>query len=176
MSVTIDRERTTVAGTDLALRPRHATVRPVAVPAGPQRRRVPRTAADVMIRYPLTIGQSDTLWTAWGRLRGTRHQHLVVVDDHRRPVGVLDERAIAVEWPPGPAGPDRVPVHTLLRGHARPRVRASEDLAKVAQVMLGAGADAVPVVDRQGRLFGLVTLWHYAQLAAGDPNVPTVET
>jgi CBS domain-containing protein len=33
--------------------------------------------------------------------------------------------------------------------------------------MLGARADAVPVVDQEGRLFGLITLWHFAELAAG---------
>ena len=31
-------------------------------------------------------------------------------------------------------------------------------------------SDAVPVVDRNGRLFGLVTLWHFAELAAAQPT------
>jgi CBS domain-containing protein len=124
------------------------------------------TAGDVMARFPITVQQSDTLWEAWARLRGTDHQHLVVVDHHRRPVGVVDERMIALEWPAGPLGADRVPVHTLLRGRARPRVRSNDDLPTVARVMLGARADAVPVVDIEGRLFGLVTLWHLAEIAA----------
>lgn len=37
----------------------------------------------------------------------------------------------------------------------------------MARVVLGARADAVPVVDRDGRLSGLVTLWHLAGLVAG---------
>jgi CBS domain-containing protein len=45
-------------------------------------------------------------------------------------------------------------------------VRSTDDLPTVARVMLGARADAVPVVDKEGRLFGLITLWHYAQIAA----------
>ncbi|SHN60763.1 CBS domain-containing protein [Geodermatophilus obscurus] len=136
------------------------------IPAGTSRRRA-RTAADVMTRFPATVHQSASMWTAWDRLQGTRTQHLVVVDDRQRPIGVLDDRTIALEWPPGPMGARRAPVHTLLRDRLRPRVRGADDVAAVARTMLGARADAVPVVDRDGRLFGLVTLWHFADLAAG---------
>ena len=106
------------------------------------------------------------MWTAWDRLLGTRTQHLIVVDDRQRPVGVLDERTIALEWPPGPLGAHRTPVHPLLRDRARPRVRGGDDVAAGARTMLGARADAVPVVDRDGRLAGLIPLAHFAELAA----------
>lgn len=165
MSIVRDRDRSTVAGTGVAVRPVGA-VRPRAAPAAQLPPRVPGTAADVMTRFPLTVHQGDSMWTAWSRLSGTRHHHVVVVDDHRRPVGVLDDRTIAVEWPAGLQAAQRTPVHTLLRGRVRPRVGSGDDLATVARVMVGARADAVPVVDRQGRLFGLVTLWHFAELAA----------
>jgi CBS domain-containing protein len=142
----------------------------VASTARPPRR--PTTAADVMTRFPLTVQQGDSMWTAWDRLSGGTDSHLVVVDHHRRPLGVLDDRTIAVEWPAGPVAAQRTPVHTLLRGRTRPRVRSSDDLATVARVMVGAHADALPVVDREGRLYGLVTLWHFAQLAArGESRV-----
>jgi CBS domain-containing protein len=136
------------------------------IPAGGPERRA-RTAADVMTRFPATVHQRASMWTAWDRLHGTRTQHLVVVDDRQRPVGVLDDRTIALEWPPGPMGAHRTAVHTLLRGRTRPRVRSADDLGRAARTMLGARADAVPVVDREGRLFGLITLWHFAELAAG---------
>ena len=141
-------------------------VRGTLIPAGRPERR-PRTAADVMTRFPPTVHRSASMWTAWNRLHRKRTQHLVVVDDRQRPVGVLDERTIALEWPPGPLGAHRTPVHTLLRDRLRPRVRGGDDVAAVARTMLGARADAVPVVDRDGRLVGLITLWHLAELAAG---------
>lgn len=87
-----------------------AAGRPASAAPVPARRR--RTAADVMTRHPATVHQSSSLWTAWGRLRAARTRHLVVVDDDRRPVGVLDERTIALEWPPAPLGAHRTPVHT----------------------------------------------------------------
>jgi CBS domain-containing protein len=134
------------------------------IPAGGPERRA-RTVADVMTRFPATVHQRASMWTAWNRLHGTRTQHLVVVDDRQRPVGVLDDRTIALEWPPGPMGAHRKPVHTLLRGRARPRVQSADDVASVARTMLGARADALPVVDRGGRLLGLITLWHVVQVA-----------
>jgi CBS domain-containing protein len=129
-----------------------------------------RTAADVMTRLPVTVHRSASMWTAWDRLRATDNRHLVVVDDHQRPVGVVDDRTIALEWPPGPMGAHRTPVHSLLRGAGRPRVHGADDVSAVARTMLGARVDAVPVVDREGRLFGLITLWHLAELAAAQPT------
>jgi CBS domain-containing protein len=67
-------------------------------------------------------------------------------------------------------GPHRTPVHTLLRGLPRPRVRGADELGEVARVMLSGRVDAVPVVDRNGRLSGLVTLWHFAELATAHPT------
>ncbi len=96
-----------------------------------------------------------------------------MIDDRRRPIGVLDDRTIALEWPPGPMGAHRTPVRTLLRGRSRPRVRGVDDMETVARTMLSARADAVPVVDRDGRLFGLITLWHVVELATeGGRDVP----
>ena len=135
------------------------------VPAGAPAAR-PLTVGDVMARFPVTVREDASLWDAWGKLRSTGNSHLVVVDLHRRPVGVIDEGSIALEWPPGPLGPHRTPVNSLLRGGTRPRVRSGDDLATAARVMVGSRADAVPVVDKAGRLYGLITLWHLAQLMA----------
>jgi CBS domain-containing protein len=49
-------------------------------------------------------------------------------------------------------------------------VLGGDEVTAVARTMLGAGVDAVPVVDRNGRLYGLVTLWHFADLVAARPT------
>ena len=129
-------------------------------------RRLP-TAAQVMSRDPMTIDSQASLFRAWGQLHGGHDRHLVVIDVGVRPIGVLDERDIALEWPPGPLGAHHLPVYKLLRFRTWPRVRAEDDLAKVAATMLGANEDALPVVDDEGRLLGLVTVWHCLELLAG---------
>jgi len=124
------------------------------------------TAADVMIRRPPVADLDTSLWCAWGRLRGAASCHLVVIDRQLRPVGVLEERDLALRWPPGPFEAHRVPLRRLLRGNCRPRARAEDAVATVARTMLAAGMDAVPVVDGQGRLLGLVTARHCVELVA----------
>lgn len=129
------------------------------------RRQLP-TAGQVMSRHPATVDSQTSLFRAWGKLHGQRDRHLVVIDEGVRPIGVLDERDIALEWPPGPLGAHHLPVHKLLRFRTRPRVRADDDVAKVAATMLDACEDALPVVDEEGRLLGLITVWHCVELLA----------
>jgi CBS domain-containing protein len=124
-----------------------------------------------MQRFPVVVDQHTSLFAAWGKLRRTGAQHLVVIDEGLRPTGVLDERDIALEWPPGPLAAQHLPVHQLLGGRTRPRVRGGEDIATVAATMRSAHVDAVPVVDREGRLLGLVTAQHCVELIAGAPTV-----
>ena len=128
------------------------------------------TAAQVMSRSPRTVDSNTSLFSAWGQLHGEHHQHLVVIDHGVRPLGVLDERDIALHWPPGPLGAHHVPVHELLRLRKRPRVQADDDVATVASVMLGTREDALPVVDDEGRLIGLVTVWQCLELLATAPG------
>ena len=128
-------------------------------------RRLP-TAAQVMSRSPRTIDSQASLFSAWGQLHGVDNQHLVVIDHGVRPIGVLDERDIAMHWPPGPLGAHHVPVYELLHLRTQPRVRADDDVAKVARIMLGDRESALPVVDEDGRLIGLVTVWHCLELLA----------
>ena len=130
-----------------------------------------RTAGSVMNRQPPTADQNTSLWGAWGRLRGVGCRHLVVVDSALRPLTVLEERDLALRWPPGPFEAQRILLHQVIDGSASPpmrwpRVRTGADMATVARAMLAAGTDAVPVVDDHGRLAGLVTARDCVQLVA----------
>ena len=124
------------------------------------------TAGAVMNRQPPTADQNTSLWGAWGRLRGAECRHLVVVDSQSRPVGVLEERELALRWPPGPFEAHRIPLSHVVRGQARPHARSGDDVAVVARAMLAARTDAVPVVDDDGRLVGLLTARHCVELVA----------
>jgi CBS domain-containing protein len=159
-------EKGTTMSTDVVDRPPTRTRRESdGTKAGQSSRSLP-TAAQVMSRHPSTIDAQTSLFSAWGQLHGGHNRHLVVIDDGVRPIGVLDERDIAMAWPPGPLGAHHLPVHELLRFRARPRVRAEDDVATVAATMLGAREDALPVVDDDGRLLGLVTVWECLELLA----------
>jgi len=141
--------------------------------SGRQRRDDPPqlpTAGEAMSRNPAVVDARTSLFSAWGHLHGERHRHLVVIDEAMHPVGVLDERDIALEWPPGPIAAHHLPVEQLLRFRSRPQVRASTSMAEVAGLMVDARTDALPVVDDDGRLQGLVTVWQCAELVAAHPD------
>ena len=125
-----------------------------------------RTAGDVMNRRPPVADQDVSLWAAWGRLRGVDCRYLVVVDSRLRPVDVLEERDLALRWPPGPVEAHRVPLRHVVRGQARPQARVADDVAAVARAMLAARPDAGPVVADGARPVGLVTALHCTGLVA----------
>jgi CBS domain-containing protein len=127
-----------------------------------------RTAGAVMDRQPPIADQDTSLWGAWGRLRGADSRHLVVVDGRLQPLAVLEARDLALRWPPGPFEAHRVALRDIMRGQDQPRARGGDDLATVARTMLAAGTDAVPVVDDDGRVIGLVTARHCIQLVASS--------
>jgi CBS domain-containing protein len=124
------------------------------------------SVAQVMSRSPATVDADASLFSAWGRLHGQHGEHLVVIDETTRPLGVIDERDIALAWPPGPVAAHHLPVHQLLRFRTQPRVLQSDSLATAAQALLEARADALPVVDEDGRLTGLLTARHCVELIA----------
>jgi CBS domain-containing protein len=130
-----------------------------------------RTAAQVMNRCPPVVDQNTSVWGAWGRLRGPDNRHLVVVDRRLRPLGVLEARDLALRWPPGPFDAHRLPIRQLLDGSVRPQARGEDALSIVARAMLAARTDAVPVVDDDGRLVGLVTARHCVELVAGRADL-----
>jgi CBS domain-containing protein len=130
------------------------------------------TAGAVMNRQPPTADQNTSLWSAWGRFRGSDCRHLVVVDAGLRPVAVVEERDLALRWPPGPFEAHRVALRQVARGPAPACARSGDDAAAVARAMLSGQTDAVPVVDADGRLVGLVTARHCIELVASRAALP----
>jgi CBS domain-containing protein len=125
-----------------------------------------RTAAQVMNRCPPVVDQNTSVWGAWGRLHGPDNRHLVVVDRRLHPLGVLEARDLALRWPPGPFDAHRLPIRQLLDSSVRPQARREDAVATVARVMLTARVDAVPIVDDDGRLVGLITARDCVELVA----------
>lgn len=112
-------------------------------------------AGDVMSAPPLTVRPETSVWAAWTLMthHGVRH---LLVTEHGRCLGVLDDRSIFAQWPLGPAALHRKPVALVMCTPAW-CVRTDSELRGVAAVMLRAGAEAVPVVDENGLTVGVIT-------------------
>jgi CBS domain-containing protein len=127
---------------------------------------------DVMSGEVVVIDADATLGQALERLTASRLRHLVVVvpgGNGRRCVGVLADRHLAAFWPFDPSVLERRKVRSVLPP-PQPFVRAHEGLDHVASLMLFHDRDAVPVLDDDDELVGIVTVTDILSAVATRPE------
>lgn len=103
----------------------------------------------VLVREALTVKQALTTVRAKGTHAETVYT-LPVTDDRRRFLGVVSLRALVLGAPS-----DTV---TNLADSDAPRVRATDDAESAARLMQEANLLALPVVDSEDRVVGLLTI------------------
>jgi len=119
------------------------------------------TAADAMTDAPITVAPSDSLVDAARRMVGNQIRHLPVVEDGRV-VGMLSDRDLrTVAGDPARLITERQP-GTLLRVRdamtTNPTtVPADRPLTELALDLVDENVGALPVVDRDGKLIGIVS-------------------
>jgi len=113
------------------------------------------TVGQIMSQPAVAIEAQESAWVAMQRLTTSGVRHLVVVSGDRC-VGVLSDRHVAAAWPFGELSRRTQLVLDLL-GDTRPSVTTRTTAADAARAMLDAGVDALPVVDADDRVVGLVT-------------------
>jgi CBS domain-containing protein len=113
------------------------------------------TVGQIMSQPAVAVEAQESAWVAMQRLTTSGVRHLVVVSGGRC-VGVLSDRHVAAAWPFGELSRRTQLVLDLL-GDARPSVTTRTTAADAARAMLATGVDALPVVDADDRVVGLVT-------------------
>lgn len=112
------------------------------------------TVADIMSRRIVAIRSDCDLHVAVQTFLRTALRHLVVVDRDRVVLGILTVEqtmtALASSLGPVRLVGDHVP-------GAGARVQVTDSVRAAASVMLNALVDALPVVDDDGRVVGVVT-------------------
>lgn len=125
-------------------------------------------AGEVMSSPVESIDASASMWEAARRLFGDGDAHLVVMDGSR-PVGVVNEAVVALQWPGGPIDAFRREIQDLTPRGVR-TVLPGAHVGTVAEIMLKDGVEAVPVVTPRGVVVGLVTARNLLELLAGCPS------
>jgi acetoin utilization protein AcuB len=125
-------------------------------------RRTTDRVRDVMSAPVSTLRDQDPAWQALVRFAETGFRHLVVLDDDGRLVGVLDDRRVLSQWPLDAMSMHRQMVGQLVwplhGGPDRPpRLHPDQPVAAAAALMLRFAIDALPVVDDDGAVVGIVT-------------------
>lgn len=112
---------------------------------------------DIMSQPVLTVETDETLWDAWQLLFVSGLRHLVVIDKYGQTVGVLSDRNILAEVPATAEHLSSKRVSDVLARVPVVMIEPDADPRAAAAVMSRATSEAVPVVDEDGRLVGIVT-------------------
>lgn len=115
------------------------------------------SVADLMSRPVLTVEVGETLWDAWQLLFVSGLRHLVVIDGNGVSLGVLSDRTILADVPATPEHLGSRQVGEVLAMVPLVSVLPHDPPMTAARVMAANAVEAVPVVDDDGRLAGIIT-------------------
>ncbi|GAB2964132.1 HPP family protein [Streptomyces heilongjiangensis] len=128
-----------------------------------------RTVADVMRTAVVTIAVDETVLVAWELLERYGSRHLPVVRQDGRCAGLLDRADVAVACAAPAASLSRLRVDELLPAHRPALVHAEQTVRRAADLMSCTEADALPVLEEDGRLAGVLTAADIVAALAGRP-------
>jgi CBS domain-containing membrane protein len=136
----------------------------------------PKTVAEIMTKDVITLLEEDNLEQVTANLARFRFRHMPVVDDGKL-VGMLSQRDMLRATVAGVdqsafarARESRFLERTFVRDVMQTQVasvRPETNIAEAAGIMLRARIGALPVVDAQGNLVGIVTENDMLRLVAG---------
>ncbi len=120
-------------------------------------------AQDAMVRNPQTVTPSTTVWAALALMRQGDLRHLPVVDDDGRLRGILSNRdfrrLLDFLDPEGRIPHVRDIAVSEIMTKAPQVITAHPDtpVVNIAQLMVLRKVGAMPIVDAQGRVVGILT-------------------
>jgi|APIni6443716594_1056825.scaffolds.fasta_scaffold00500_9 CBS domain-containing protein len=122
-------------------------------------------------RPVIVVAQDSAVADAWRTLREDRIRQAPVVDDQRKLIGLVSERGLltAIDVEDGQVIAAR---RRKVRGvMTTPVVAAAptNDIRRIASVMLDRGVDGVPVIAETGRIVGFVSRSDILRAVVADP-------
>jgi acetoin utilization protein AcuB len=120
--------------------------------------------SEIMTRGPAVVTAQATVADAWDALRSLDVRHLPVVNEEQELVGIVSDRDLSA--PPvsplmdqllGPPVPKLdAPVAAVMSASPL-SVGADDDVREVVELMIDNKIGAVPVVDPEGKIVGIVS-------------------
>ncbi|NBM20626.1 HPP family protein [Streptomyces sp. GC420] len=126
-----------------------------------------RKVAAVMRAAPAVVAVDETVLVAWELLERSGRRHLPVVRPDGRCAGLLDRADLAVTCAAPAVSLSRARVGDLLPGRGPALVHADQTVRHAADIMSYTRADALPVLDGDGQLVGMLTAVDIVAALAG---------
>ncbi|GAA3784783.1 CBS domain-containing protein [Streptomyces chiangmaiensis] len=128
-----------------------------------------RTVAAVMRTAVPTIAVDETVLVAWELLERSGSRHLPVVHKDGRCAGLLDRADVAVACAAPATSLTGLRVANLLPGRRSALVHAEETVHHAADLMSYTEVDALPVLQEDGQLAGVLTAADIVAALVGRP-------
>jgi CBS domain-containing protein len=113
--------------------------------------------AGIYVRDVETVGPEETATGLARRMRDRGLGTLVVVDEERRPMGIVSDRDVAVRVVAGGDDPSKTPVRDIMTPMPTTVLRDTSIEAALGEMRVGR-IRRLPVVDGMGKLVGILTL------------------
>jgi CBS domain-containing protein len=117
--------------------------------------------AEIMSAPLVVLDEHASVWRALERMTASGLHHLVVLDQARRLVGVLEDRQVLSVWPDEVIGSSRRTVRETIRRTSpeadKAWVRDDAPVHAAAQTMLDLRVNALAVVTAEHEVVGIVT-------------------
>jgi CBS domain-containing protein len=128
--------------------------------------------ADMSVRNfcrtnPCTATRGETVREAAKRMDAQGVGSLVVVDDARRPIGMLTDRDVVVRVIRQHLSPDTTTVGEVMQRELS-KLREGAPLVSALRRMRSDGVRRLPVVDAEGSLVGIIAADDVLQLVASE--------
>jgi CBS domain-containing protein len=124
----------------------------------------------ICVREVFLADGDETVDAAARRMQERSVGCLLVLDDRRRPVGIVTDRDLTLRVLAAARDQFSTRVHEVMTRDLR-TVEEETPIERTLALMRGWGLRRVPVVDREGRLAGLVTLDDVLALLAEELTV-----
>jgi CBS domain-containing protein len=121
----------------------------------------------ICVREVDIVTEEESAQAAASRMHSRKVGTLVVVDDDRRPVGILTDRDLAVRVLAQGLDGTQVPVREVMT-HCPETVYPKTSIEEALRRMRVGAFRRVPVVDDDGRLVGLLSLDDILDLLAEE--------
>ena len=128
-----------------------------------------KTVKDIMVTSPKYVGKNETLQTVAEQMSKTNIGSLPVLDENKKVVGVVTDRDITLT-----AGTQNgkklseIKVQDVIRNKKVHTVAPEDNLQTALQIMRTKQVGRLPVVDKEQKLKGIISLNHILRKTHGS--------